>query len=226
MTEQLLLLVLLLLFGRHKQDALGVVALRRSDPRTVRDQLGGGTGVGQGGHAGRMASLRHVAHRAEPLERFRRGRTFGAVVVRDAVAGRGQLLQVLVGPGVRRPGQQQFAVLAQSIEKWRRAGVRTGDVAVVTLGLGVRRLLLVVVHGLLVVRPAVLLQPRLGQPSVVLTEQQSRQARGVVAAAGGTCLVLPGAANATVGVQMVLVHRCTAATGAAAVVAVQMIVLN
>lgn len=36
---QLLLLKLLLFFGRHEQDALRVVALRRSNPRTVRDQL-------------------------------------------------------------------------------------------------------------------------------------------------------------------------------------------
>lgn len=158
------LLLLLLFFGRHEQDALRVVTLRRSNPRTVRDQLRCGTCTRQRRHAGRVARLRHVTHRTEPLERLRRGRTLGAVVVRDAVARRGQLqLQVLLGPVVRRPGQQQFTVLTQSIEKRRRARVRAGHVAVVPLGLRVRGLLLVVVHGLLVVRPAVLLQAGLGQ---------------------------------------------------------------
>lgn len=75
MTAELLLLLellmelmlLLLFFGRHEQDALRVVALRRSNPRTVRDQLGCGACTGQRGHAGRVARLRHVTHRAEPL---------------------------------------------------------------------------------------------------------------------------------------------------------------
>lgn len=174
--QLLQLLVLLLLFGRHEQDALRVVALGRSNPRTVRDQLRGGTGTGQRGHAGRVARLRHVTHRAEPLERFRRGRALGAVVVGDAVARGGQLqLQVLLGPVVRGPGQQQFTVLTQSIEKWRRTGIRAGHVAVVSLGLRVRGLLLVVVHGgLLVVRSAVLLQTGLGQVA-------AGQARRIVA---------------------------------------------
>lgn len=113
MTAELLLLVellmellLLLFFGRHEQDALRVVALGRSNPRTVRDQLGCGTCTGQRGHAGRVARLGHVTHRAEPLERFRRRGALGAVVVRDAVARGGQLqLQVLLGvPVVRRSG--------------------------------------------------------------------------------------------------------------------------
>lgn len=77
MTEQLLvvvlrLLLLLLFLRRHVQDALGVVPLRRSNPRTVRDQLRGGTSAGQGRHAGSVARLGHVTHRSEPFERFRR----------------------------------------------------------------------------------------------------------------------------------------------------------
>lgn len=55
-----------------------------------------------------MASHGHVAHRAKPFERFRRGTvTFGrAVIVADAAARRGrQLLQVLLGPVVCRAGQ-------------------------------------------------------------------------------------------------------------------------
>lgn len=173
--ELLMELMLLLFFGRHEQDALRVVALGRSNPRTVRDQLGCGTCTGQRGHAGRVARLRHVTHRAEPLERFRRRGALRTVVVRDAVARGGQLqLQVLLGvPVVRRSGQQQFTVLTQSIEKRRRAGVRAGHVAVVSLGLRVRGLLLVVVHGLLVVRPAVLLQAGLCQVA-------AGQTRGIV----------------------------------------------
>lgn len=191
MTIELMLLVqqvlLLLLFvTRHEQDTFRIVALRRPNARTVRNQLRVGTGTGQGGHAGGVARLRNVAHRPQPLERFRRRGALGAVVVGDAVTGGGQLLQVLLGP---ISGQEQFAVLTQSIEKGRRARIRTGHVAVVALRLGVGRLLLVVVHldGLLVVRSAVLLQAGLRQVAVrvvgvlvLLLHHHSRQSRCVV----------------------------------------------
>lgn len=50
-----------------------------------------------------MARHRHVAHRAEPFERLRRGAVAfrRAVIIADAAARRGrQLLQVLLGPVV------------------------------------------------------------------------------------------------------------------------------
>lgn len=77
------------------------------------------------------------------------------------------------------------------IEKRRRAGIRTGHVAVVALRLGIGRLLLVVVHGLLVVRPAVLFQSGLRQTAVVLRTVKPRQSGRVVAghatSTGRTC---------------------------------------
>lgn len=185
MVQQVLLL-LLLFVTRHEQDTFRIVTLRCPNARTVRNQLRAGTGTGQGGHAGGVARLRNVAHRPQPLERFRRRGALRAVVVGDAVTGGGQLLQVLLGP---ISGQEQFAVLTQSIEKRRRAGVRTGHVAVVALRLGVGRLLLVVVHldGLLVVRSAVLLQAGLRQVAVrvvgvlvLLLHHHPRQSRCVV----------------------------------------------
>lgn len=83
----LLLLMLLLLFGGHKQDTFGIVTLRRSDARTMRNQLRSGTGTGQRGHTGGVAGLRYIAHRSQPLEGLRRGSTLRAVVVSDAIAG-------------------------------------------------------------------------------------------------------------------------------------------
>lgn len=89
----------------------------------------------------------------------------------------------------------------------------------IPLGLGVRGLLLVVVHGLLVVRPAVLLQSGLGQIAVAAllanttTTTESRQTGRIVAAASGrsSCYYwLQDASTSTTAVRVLMMHRGTA----------------